>query len=259
MKDINLSISLASLVLVFFGGHPAVETLFSTFKSQKWQLDKDWKYFAAQAVVITMYPLLFLHAYEGLLIIATYWDLTDRMLKFSCEVLQHVQTPLIRKIKNLKNIREIQTINTEMSHICRTFAHTKIVNRMMKEIIETFVGIFIIIVLPFLMILVYVTLRLGSRLNSSITMSAFVLLLIWCYMSANIYICASSLYDQSNRFIQIGRKKSHFFKAALPYWELKFCSFFPIKVEACGCFFSNAHLLPAFSQFAHKSCKLLLL
>jgi len=248
-----------NLILGFLYGNPTVKTVMSTLGAESLHSDQNGKYLAVHVLLVAIYSLLFLHAYVALIIIAMYWDLTDRMLKFSCDALSGIQTQLIAESRTGNNIQKIRMLNSRLRHICQTFTHQRIMYAKMKQIIQAFVGIYITIVLPILILLIYVMLRLSPFLNWVIFICVLIVLILWTSMWANIYICSSSLYEHSNRFIKMGQTIGRLLKVGLPYWRAKFRSFRPIKIGTFGCHCSHANLLSTFSQFVHRTIKLLLL
>jgi len=247
------------LIIGWFYGNPAVETLISTFETGKYLLNENWKYAIVHFLVVAIYCVLFLHAFAALLIVSIYWDQTDRMLKFSCDALLQLQAQFIAKCYDMNKTEKKQIFNTRLANICQKFEHQKIITANMAKMIQTFVDIYITIVLPFLIILIYIIFKLSPHLNWPIFLCVFIFLIFWSILWANVYTCSSSLFEHSNRFVINGQKIGHVLQTSFPYWRVKFRSLRPIKIGASGCYFSKAKLLPTFSQFVHKTIKLLLL
>jgi len=260
LRDIILFVGLGPiLIFIPLVGNPAVETLFTTLGKIDWLVEENWKYLVAHVVIVTIFILLHLHAYTAFLILAVYWDITDRMLRFTCDALLGLQTNVITEKKIRGKNRKNQNVINILKNVCRTFDHQKILTVNVLEMIHTFIFFYVVIVLPVLIFQIYVTFKFITSLPLCLSIIVAFSLLVWLLMMVNVHTASSSLYEHSSRFIQIAQRINLLSQADQSYWKCKFRSFKCIKIGAHGLHFRNANLLPTLSHFAHVTITLLLL
>jgi len=208
-RDAILLVSLGpNLIIGLIYGNPAVDIFISSLGTRISFLNENWKYSVVHILFFTIYFLLFLHSFAASLIITIYWDLTDRMLQFSSNALSKLHGQVIAKCHNGNKTQMEKIITARLTDICRTFSHQKIITANLKELIQTFVSIYIAIILPFLIVLIYITFRLSQHLNWPIFICILIVPVFWFLFWANVYICRSSLHENSNSFIKIGLKRT---------------------------------------------------